>query len=57
MASKEMKNLRDKYTKESIDDHQVSKNAGTATDLFKCGKCKGKNCTYTQVSLFLCCRS
>ena len=51
MASDGMKDLRAKYTKESIDDHQMAKTGGTTTDLFKCGKCGKKNCTYNQVRL------
>lgn len=50
MASDEMRQLRAKFTKESIDDHQMSRQEGTVTDLFKCGKCGKKNCTYNQVS-------
>lgn len=38
-------------TKEAIREHQMAKTGGTQTDLFTCGKCKKKNCTYTQVSL------
>ncbi|XP_059173549.1 transcription elongation factor S-II-like [Physella acuta] len=49
MASKEMKQLREKLTKEAINDHQMAKTGGTTTDLFKCGKCHKKNCTYNQV--------
>lgn len=49
MASDAMKTLRAKYTKESIDDHQMAKTGGTCTDLFKCGKCGKNNCTYNQV--------
>ncbi|XP_061175116.1 transcription elongation factor A protein 1-like [Saccostrea echinata] len=49
MASDEMKQLRAKFTKESIDDHQMAKQEGTVTDLFKCGKCGKKNCTYNQL--------
>lgn len=44
-----MKDLRAKYTKQAIDDHQMAKTSGTTTDLFKCGKCGQKNCTYNQV--------
>lgn len=36
-------------TKEAIREHQMAKTGGTQTDLFTCGKCKKKNCTYTQV--------
>lgn len=49
MASDELKQLRQKLTKESIDDHQMAVTGGTKTDLLKCGKCKKSNCTYNQV--------
>ncbi|XP_064408275.1 transcription elongation factor A protein 3 [Latimeria chalumnae] len=49
MASDELKELRNILTQEAIREHQMSKTGGTATDLFQCGKCKKKNCTYTQV--------
>lgn len=37
-------------TQEAIREHQMAKTGGTVTDLFQCGKCKKKNCTYNQVS-------
>ncbi|XP_075069620.1 transcription elongation factor A protein 1 isoform X2 [Mixophyes fleayi] len=49
MASDELKEMRKNLTKEAIREHQLSKTGGTETDLFSCGKCKKKNCTYTQV--------
>ncbi|CAH8618114.1 unnamed protein product [Schistosoma intercalatum] len=49
MASKEMKELREKYTKETIEDHQMAVTGGTETDLLRCGKCKQTKCTYNQV--------
>lgn len=49
MASDEMKQLRQKFTKEAINDHQMATQSGTNTDLLKCGKCKKRNCTYNQV--------
>ncbi|XP_053104984.1 transcription elongation factor A protein 2 isoform X3 [Hemicordylus capensis] len=49
MASNELKEIRKAMTKESIREHQMAKTGGTQTDLFTCGKCKRKNCTYTQV--------
>lgn len=49
MASAELKEMRRVMTKESIREHQLSKVGGTETDMFTCSKCKGKNCTYTQV--------
>ncbi|KFV70716.1 Transcription elongation factor A protein 3, partial [Dryobates pubescens] len=30
-------------------EHQMAKTGGTVTDLFQCGKCRKKNCTYNQV--------
>ena len=49
MASKELKELREKLTKEAIDDHQMTITGGTTTSLLKCGKCGKNNCTYNQV--------
>ena len=49
MASDDMKLLRKKFTKESIDDHQMAKTGGTTSSLLKCGKCRKYNCTYNQV--------
>ncbi|VDN50191.1 unnamed protein product [Dracunculus medinensis] len=49
MASDEMKKQREKFTKEAIDEHQIGEQEGTPSDMFKCGKCGKKNCTYTQV--------
>lgn len=51
MASDELKEMRKNLTKEAIRDHQVATSGGTQTDLFTCGKCKKKKCTYTQVIL------
>uniref|UniRef100_UPI001659A98D transcription elongation factor A protein 1-like n=1 Tax=Halichoerus grypus TaxID=9711 RepID=UPI001659A98D len=48
MASDELKEMRKNLTKEAIREHQMAKTGGTQTDLFTCGKCKKKNCTYTQ---------
>ncbi|XP_076840939.1 transcription elongation factor A protein 1 isoform X1 [Brachyhypopomus gauderio] len=49
MASDELKEMRKTLTKEAIRDHQMARTGGTQTDLFTCGKCKKKKCTYTQV--------
>ncbi|XP_067887944.1 transcription elongation factor A protein 1 isoform X4 [Heterodontus francisci] len=49
MASDELKEMRKALTKEAIREHQMAKTGGSETDLFTCGKCKKKNCTYTQV--------
>ena len=49
MASDEMKNVRDKFMKESINDAQLAQNQGTKTDLLKCNKCGKRDCTYNQV--------
>lgn len=51
MASDELKEMRKNLTKEAIRDHQVATSGGTQTDLFTCGKCKKKKCTYTQVTI------
>ncbi|KAK2094757.1 Transcription elongation factor A protein 1 [Saguinus oedipus] len=51
MASDELKEMRKNLTKEAIREHQMAKTGGTQTDLFTCGKCKKKNCTYTQVEI------
>jgi len=50
MASDEMKKIRKKYDEENIKDHQMAVNEGTKTDMFTCGRCKGKACTYNQVN-------
>lgn len=49
MANDEIKNLRDKFTKEAINDAQLATVQGTKTDMLKCGKCKKRNCTYNQL--------
>lgn len=49
LASDEMKQIRDKFKKEAINDAQLATVQGTKTDLLKCGKCKKRNCTYNQV--------
>lgn len=49
LASDEMKQVRDKFKKEAINDAQLATVQGTKTDLLKCGKCKKRNCTYNQV--------
>jgi transcription elongation factor S-II len=49
MASSDMKKLRDAFTKEAINEHQMGVQEGTPTDMFKCGKCMKYNCTYSQV--------
>ena len=38
MASKQLQELRKKFTKEAINDHQMAQNEGTQTDMFTCGK-------------------
>ncbi|XP_056279291.1 transcription elongation factor A protein 2 [Pseudoliparis swirei] len=51
MASAELKLMRESLTKESIREHQLTKVGGTETDMFICSKCRGKNCSYTQVQI------
>jgi transcription elongation factor S-II len=49
MASDEMKKLREKLSAEAFNDHQMSTNSGTKSDLFKCGRCGKRNTTYNQL--------
>jgi transcription elongation factor S-II len=49
MASDDLKNLRAKFTKEGIDDHQMAVTQGAKTTLLTCRKCKGKNCSYSEM--------
>jgi len=49
MASDQMKKIREKFTKEAINDAQMAVSGGTVTDLLKCGKCGKRSCTYNQV--------
>lgn len=49
MASDELKDLRAKFTKESIDDHQMARTQGAKTSLLQCKRCKGKNCSYSEM--------
>lgn len=51
MASDDMRQLRQKFTKEAINDAQMSLTGGTKTDLIKCPACKKNNCTYNQVRI------
>lgn len=50
MASDDMKDMRNKFTKEGINNAQLATVQGTQTDLLKCGKCGKRNCTYNQVN-------
>lgn len=49
MASAEMKKLREKLTKEAIDDHQMAQQGGTKTGAFKCSKCGERDTSYNQL--------
>lgn len=49
MASDELKDLRAKFTKESIDDHQMARTQGAKTTQLKCRKCGGNNCAYSEM--------
>ncbi|KHJ75625.1 putative transcription elongation factor S-II, partial [Oesophagostomum dentatum] len=49
MASDEVRQMRDKFNKAALLEHQMSMQQGTPSDMFKCGKCGKKNCTYTQL--------
>lgn len=49
MASKELKQEREKFHKEAINDHQLSLTTGTKTSEIKCLACKKCDVTYNQV--------
>lgn len=49
MANDEVKQLRERFMKEAINDAQLATAQGTKTDMLKCGKCKKRNCTYNQL--------
>lgn len=49
MASDELKKEREKYTKEAINDHQMTLTSGTKTSEIKCPACKKFDVTYNQV--------
>lgn len=49
MASDELKREREKFTKEAINDHQMTLTSGTKTSEIKCPACKKFNVTYNQV--------
>lgn len=49
MASDNLKEVREKLHKETVKDAQLAVSGGTVTDLLKCGKCKGRRCTYNQM--------
>lgn len=49
MASDELKKEREKFTKEAINDHQMTLTSGTKTSEIKCPACKKYNVTYNQV--------
>lgn len=49
MANDEIKQLREKFTKQGIDGSRLAIAEGTKTDLLKCGKCGKRNCTYNQM--------
>ncbi|CAL4102322.1 unnamed protein product, partial [Meganyctiphanes norvegica] len=49
MASGEMKQMREKFNKEAMDDAQLAIAQGTKTDLLRCGKCGKRECTYNQM--------
>lgn len=48
MASDNLKQLREKYTKEAINDHQMGTGPVMKSSLLKCGKCKKNNCSFSE---------
>lgn len=49
MASDEVKNQREMFKKEGIDNSQLAIKKGTQSTLLKCGRCKKSNCTYHEM--------
>lgn len=49
MASDDLKKERERYTKEAINDHQMSLTTGTRTSEIKCPACKKFDVTYNQM--------
>ena len=49
MASDELKELRAKFTKEAIDDHQMARTQGAKTSQLTCGRCKKNNVAYSEM--------
>lgn len=49
MANEDLKNLRAKFTQESIDDHQMARTQGAKTSLLTCSKCKKNNVSYSEM--------
>lgn len=49
MASDELKKEREKFTREAINDHQMTLTTGTKTSEIKCPACKKYNVTYNQI--------
>lgn len=49
MASDDLKKERERYTQESINDHQMSLTTGTRTSEIKCPACKKCDVTYNQM--------
>jgi transcription elongation factor S-II len=49
MASAELKSVREKFTAYHLEAAKLMKNNQTSTDMFKCGKCGGRETTYYQM--------
>ena len=49
MASEQLKKKIEEYKEVCINNAQIGTGGGTKTDLFKCGKCKGNDCSYFQL--------
>ena len=50
MASEEVKKQRESFVKEGMQEvAHLPMVQGTKNELFKCGKCGKKNCTYNQI--------
>lgn len=49
MASSKQKELRKKHLEEKKRESMAAQENGRTTSIFRCGKCKSRNCTYTQL--------
>ena len=49
MANDDLKKLREKFTQEGIDDHQMARTQGAKTTQLTCGKCKKNQVSFSEM--------
>jgi len=49
MANDDLKKLREKFTQEAIDDHQMARTQGAKTTQLTCGKCKKNQVSFSEM--------